>query len=166
MWGWFLRDKFAYQGGFRVLWLSRITWMIFELFMLSHNHNVQRHRNELRAASSLYILSHRCNNGTLLKWVVHMCLLHNGRIEHNVAKNRSILSKSVSQDGSKMSPIRGWFNQVEIMGRQSEAAPQCLFLSACSHFFFCPHVATWPDDLHVILPLYQRQLKGAATVEP
>ena len=133
MWGWFLRDKLAYVGGG---WLYRITWMIFELFVLSHNHIVQRHHNELRAASSLYILSHHCNNGTLLKWVAHMCLLHNGRVELNVAKNRSILSKSVSQDGSKTSPIRGRLNQVEIMGRQSEAAPQCLFLSACSHFFF------------------------------
>lgn len=64
-----------------------------------------------------------------------MCLSCNRRVEHNVAKNRSIMSNSVSQDCSKMSPIHGWSNQVEIMGRQSEAASRAYFYLHVPIFF-------------------------------
>lgn len=79
------------------------------------------------------MLSHHYNV-RLLKWVVDSCPSCNGGVEQIVSKNRPIMSNSVSQNSSKMDPIRGWSNQVKIMGPQSEAAPQCLFLSARSHF--------------------------------
>lgn len=50
------------------------------------------------------------------------------------------------------------------MTHQSKpASPKPIFTTR-SHS--CPHVAMHPDDLHVILPVYQRQLKDVATVEP
>lgn len=53
------------------------------------------------------------------------------------------MSNSVSQDSSKMRPIRGWSNQGEIMGRHSKAASQHLFLSARSHFLPSCGDAPW-----------------------
>lgn len=83
--------------------------------------------------------------GTLLKGVAHVF----NRTEWNTqcgidvaGKNRPIVSESYSQDCSKMSPIRGRSNHVEIMGLWSHG----LFLSAliCTFFFFF----TTPETPH------------------
>lgn len=48
-------------------------------------------------------------------YIISLLWCHIVKTGHSVAKNRSSLSKSLSQDCSKMIPTHGWSNGVEIM---------------------------------------------------
>lgn len=75
------------------------------------------------------------------------------------------LSKSLLEDGQKMKMNTWLFKWSRDNGRLNLLSNPFLTAPACPHpiLRMC---AEAPINLHVTIPLYQRQLKGVATVEP